>query len=34
MRERLGAFGGSLTTEFLPGGGFRVLGRVPLEGAR
>jgi signal transduction histidine kinase len=33
MRERLGAFGGSLTTEFLPGGGFRVLGRVPLEGA-
>jgi signal transduction histidine kinase len=33
MRERLGAFGGSLTTEFLPGGGFRVLGRVPLQGA-
>jgi signal transduction histidine kinase len=33
MRERLVAFGGSLTTEFLPGGGFRVLGRVPLEGA-
>ena len=33
MRERLGAFGGSLATEFLPDGGFRVLGRVPLEGA-
>jgi signal transduction histidine kinase len=33
MRERLGAFGGSLTTGFLPGGGFRVLGRVPLNGA-
>lgn len=32
MRERLGAFGGSLSTEFLPGGGFRVLGRVPLDG--
>lgn len=33
MRERLGAFGGSLTAGFLPGGGFRVLGRVPLDGA-
>jgi signal transduction histidine kinase len=31
MRERTSAFGGSLVAEALPGGGFHVLGRVPIE---
>jgi len=33
MRERIGAFGGWLVAEPLPGGGFRVLAEVPVEGA-
>ncbi len=33
MRERVGAFGGSLAAGPLAGGGFRLLGRIPIEGA-
>jgi signal transduction histidine kinase len=33
MRERMAAFGGSLVAEPLPGGRFRVLAEVPVEGA-
>jgi signal transduction histidine kinase len=33
MRERIGAFGGSLITGPCPGGGFRVLAEVPLQAA-
>ena len=33
MRERVAAFGGRLTAGQLPDGGFRVLARIPLEGA-
>jgi signal transduction histidine kinase len=32
MRERVAAFGGRLTAEPLPGGGFRMLAGIPLEG--
>ncbi len=31
MRERVGAFGGSLTAERAPGRGFRVSARIPLQ---
>jgi signal transduction histidine kinase len=31
MRERVGAFGGSLLTEYLAGAGFRVFARIPIE---
>ena len=34
MRERVAAFGGSLAAGPLPGGGFRVLAKVPAEAAR
>jgi signal transduction histidine kinase len=34
MRERVGAFGGSLVAKPCPGGGFRVLAEVPSEGHR
>jgi signal transduction histidine kinase len=34
MRERVAAFGGSLTAGPCPGGGFRVLAEVPAEAAR
>ena len=33
MRERIGAFGGSLTAGPCRGGGFRVLAEVPVKGA-
>jgi signal transduction histidine kinase len=33
MRERISAFGGQLEAWPLPGGGFRVTARVPIEGA-
>jgi signal transduction histidine kinase len=33
MRERIGAFGGSLTAGPRAGGGFRVLAQVPFERA-
>jgi signal transduction histidine kinase len=33
MRERIGAFGGSLTAGPRPGGGFRAFAQVPLERA-
>ncbi len=33
MRERIGAFGGSLTAGPRPGGGFRVFAQVPFERA-
>jgi signal transduction histidine kinase len=33
MRERIGAFGGWLAAEPVPGGGFRVLAEIPVEGA-
>ncbi len=33
MRERVGAFGGSLLAEHLAGGGFRVSARIPRENA-
>ena len=33
MRERVGAFGGSLVAEPLDDGGFRVLARLPIDGA-
>jgi len=34
MRERIGAFGGSIVAGPCPGGGgFRVLAEVPAEGA-
>jgi signal transduction histidine kinase len=33
MRERVGAFGGRLSAEPLPGRGFRVFARIPLDGA-
>jgi signal transduction histidine kinase len=32
MRERIAAFGGSIIADALPGGGFRVLAEVPVEG--
>jgi signal transduction histidine kinase len=31
MKERAAAFGGSLTAEVLPAGGFQVLARLPIE---
>jgi signal transduction histidine kinase len=34
MRERVAAFGGSLAAGPLPGGGFRVLAKIPAEAAR
>jgi signal transduction histidine kinase len=34
MRERVGAFGGSLAAGPLPGGGFRVLAEIPAGAAR
>ncbi len=34
MRERVAAFGGSLSAGRCPGGGFRVLAEVPVEAAR
>jgi signal transduction histidine kinase len=34
MRERIGAFGGSLVAGPCPGGGFRVFAEVPVEGSR
>jgi signal transduction histidine kinase len=34
MRERVAAFGGSLTARPRPDGGFRVLARIPAEAAR
>lgn len=34
MRERVGAFGGSLVAGPLAAGGFRVLGCIPIEGAQ
>ncbi|MGI5153701.1 sensor histidine kinase [Microbispora sp. CA-102843] len=34
MRERVTAYGGVFTAGPLPGGGFRVLARLPLEGKR
>jgi signal transduction histidine kinase len=34
MRERVGAFGGSLVAGARRGGGFRVLAEIPVEGAR
>jgi signal transduction histidine kinase len=33
MRERIGAFGGWLVAEPVPGGGFRVTAEIPAEGA-
>jgi signal transduction histidine kinase len=33
MRERIGAFGGSLVAEPIVGGGFRVTAEVPIEGS-
>lgn len=33
MRERVGAFGGSLVAQSSPGGGFRVVAEVPIEEA-
>jgi len=33
MRERVAAFGGRLTAEQLPDGGFLVAARIPIEGA-
>jgi signal transduction histidine kinase len=32
MRERVGAFGGSLVARPQPDHGFRVVARIPLEG--
>ena len=32
MRERVGAFGGSLVTQSCPGGGFLVVATIPIEG--
>jgi signal transduction histidine kinase len=34
MRERVGAFGGCLTAEGIPGSGFQVRARIPLQGAQ
>ena len=31
MRERVGAFGGSLVTRSCPGGGYLVVATVPIE---
>jgi signal transduction histidine kinase len=31
MRERVGAFGGSLEAVTEPGGGFRVTARIPVD---
>jgi signal transduction histidine kinase len=33
MRERVAVFGGSLDAGSRPGGGFRVVARLPAQGA-